>query len=432
MTTKIPWCSQNAGTFDASTAYTYFLNLSPVDLFKRVIGSGATPEDYESLVNRANAGQLRDVLERANIDTDESDAGERTAEAFASAATAAYESFAGFLKNDTTPEELLDRMTALKLTRESLIENDRLFAPAEAGDDLVEIPEEAVRMTDWLLGFIVIEGLSYWTKARALANTSEQGFDILSTEDGENWERIVADGLGDPYNYGARTFTICDGTLFVGTANPYYGAQLWKVNSQTEDDADCPLLNYKDLDLSEWYHDGVHFALEHGIMNGNGDKTFQPEKAATRAELVQILYNLEDRPAAEADLNQFTDINPDKWYVPAIKWAVANKIMEGNGDGTFKPDEPVTREQIAKILFKYAERKGLDTIRGEEPNILDYPDAEEVSDWAVPYIRWAVGAELINGRDEGSKGILLAPQDGAMRAEIATLIMRYCLTYLAE
>ena len=107
-------------------------------------------------------------------------------------------------------------------------------------------------------------------------------------------------------------------------------------------------------------------------------------------------------------------------------------MINGNGDGTFEPDAPVTREQIAKILYGYAQFKGLDVSQGEDTNILDFTDAEEISDWAVPYVQWAVGAELINGRDEGSKGILLAPQESAERAEVATLMMRFCLSCLAE
>ncbi len=202
------------------------------------------------------------------------------------------------------------------------------------------------------------------------------------------------------------------------------------ISDFTECGADdqCPLARFDDLDPDAWYHDGVHFVLRNGIMSGNADGTFAPDRVTTRAELLQILFNLEGKPAVEQTLS-YTDVDADAWYVPALKWATANGLVNGNADGTFAPNAPVTREQMAKILFYYAQLRGIPTLAAVD--LSRYPDAAEISDWAVSYMQWAVGAQLINGRAENGV-TLLAPGAGAKRSEVATLMMRFCLNLLSK
>ena len=187
---------------------------------------------------------------------------------------------------------------------------------------------------------------------------------------------------------------------------------------------DCLLSKFPDLDPKAWYHDGVHFCLENGIMQGKGGGIFDPEGLATRAEVMQTLFNMEGKPESDYELT-YTDVEADKWYTPAIQWATENKIVEGY-DNLFRPNDPVSREELAKIFCGYAKLKGYDVTQGEDTNILSYEDADQVSSWAVPYMQWAVGAGIIKGRDEGKEGILLAPKENAKRAELATMIQRFC------
>ena len=186
-----------------------------------------------------------------------------------------------------------------------------------------------------------------------------------------------------------------------------------------EPEAD-PFDAFTDLDKTAWYREGVKYALENGIMSGMGDGLFVPNGTTTRAQLAMILWNLEGRPAAEAA--SFTDVRADDWFAGAVDWAAANKVIGGYGDGTFGPNDPLTREQLVTILYRYAQFKGVDVSVGEDTNILSYNDVAEVSEWAIPAFQWAVGSGAVTGKTEST----LNPKDTATRAEIATLIMRYC------
>ncbi len=188
----------------------------------------------------------------------------------------------------------------------------------------------------------------------------------------------------------------------------------------------CPISEFSDSTPTAWYHDGIHFCLENEILRGYGDGTLRPERTTTRAELVQILYNMEGRPEIYST-SAYDDVNDGDWYIHAIVWATENHIVEGYGDGNFGPNDPVTHEQIAKIIYRYAVFNRLDVSASKELTL--FPDADQVSSWAVDYIKWAVGAGLIEGRNEGGTNVL-APKEGATRAEVATLIMRFCTRML--
>ena len=183
----------------------------------------------------------------------------------------------------------------------------------------------------------------------------------------------------------------------------------------------CPLSAFTDLDKSKWYHDGVHWALENGIMSGYGNGKFGPNDTASRAMMAQILWNLEGRPDSDYTLG-FTDVSAGMWYVEAIRWATAETIMDGYGNGVFGPSDAMTREQLVTIMYRYAKKKGINVSAGEDTNILSYDDAFDVSEWAIPAMQWAVGSGLITGRTNTT----LNPKNTATRAEIATIIMRYC------
>lgn len=181
---------------------------------------------------------------------------------------------------------------------------------------------------------------------------------------------------------------------------------------------DCPLREYKDLDPCQWYHDGIHYCLENGLMNGVGREKFSLDGVTTRAQIVTILWRLENEPYVNYAMS-FDDVQPEKWYTEAIRWAAAEKIVTGYTSGSFGPDDPVTREQLAAILYRYAAYKGYGTECAAD--LSRFTNAESISSYAAPALRWAVG----NGLMEGNAG-KLTPKGNATRAQAATLLMRYC------
>ena len=182
---------------------------------------------------------------------------------------------------------------------------------------------------------------------------------------------------------------------------------------------DCPAYHFTDLNLSLWYHDGIHFCVEHGLMNGTSATTFEPDTTTSRGMIVTILYRLEGTPAVGA--SSFTDVAAGAYYADAVAWANANGIVMGYGNGKYGPDDPVTREQLAAILYRYAQYKGYDTTQGGM-SIREFSDYEQISDYALEPMTWAVNAGLINGITSTT----LAPTGSGTRAQTAALLMRFC------
>lgn len=184
-------------------------------------------------------------------------------------------------------------------------------------------------------------------------------------------------------------------------------------------DDTCPISAFTDADPTAWYHDGVHFVLANGIMNGMGDGKFAPNDNTSRAMIVTILYRLEGEPAVTGE-NPFTDVADGQWYTNAVIWAAENDIVGGYGNGKFGPNDPITREQLATILYRYAQSKG-QGFTGAWMFLLDYPDASEISIWADEAMHWCVMNGIINGKDGK-----LVPKGDASRAEAATMLQRFC------
>lgn len=187
--------------------------------------------------------------------------------------------------------------------------------------------------------------------------------------------------------------------------------------------ANCPSKPYHDVDTGRWYHEGIDYAIAHGLMNGVGNGMFEPGSSMTRAMLVTVLWRYAGSPAGWE--NPFTDVPNGSWFTQAVAWAAENGIVNGVGNNKFEPDSNITREQMAAILFRYAAKSGFDTsARG---NLDQYPDRGDVSGYAVEPLSWAVAEGLIKGTDNGN-GILLDPQGNATRAQVATIIMRFIRT----
>ena len=184
---------------------------------------------------------------------------------------------------------------------------------------------------------------------------------------------------------------------------------------------DCPLCGFGDLDSGAWYHDGVHYCLEKGLMQGFSDGLFRPDGETTRAQLAMILWRLEGSPAVET-APEFDDVDPDAWYIGAVRWASAEGVVRGFGDGRFAPDEAVTREQMAAILCRCAARLGHDV--SADGDLSGFADAASVSAYAVPALEWARATGLVEGIEQDG-ALRLAPGDPTTRAQMATLLLRF-------
>ena len=174
-------------------------------------------------------------------------------------------------------------------------------------------------------------------------------------------------------------------------------------------------------DVSEhWAIDAIEYVYKHSIMQGVSETEFAPDDTMTRAMLVTVLYRLEN-PTEKAKSHSFTDVKESEWYADAVSWGAENGIINGINETKFAPKEDITREQMAAVLYRYAQYKEQDTSIGEDTNILSYTDAMEISEYAISAIQWMTGAGLMKGETEAS----INPKNNSTRAQVATILMRY-------
>lgn len=177
----------------------------------------------------------------------------------------------------------------------------------------------------------------------------------------------------------------------------------------------CPSDPFADVNTNLWYHEEIDYVVENGLMNGDSPTTFAPQRELSRAELAQILYNKEGRPAVEGDM-VFADVPAGEWFYPAILWANQEEVVGGDSPTTFVPNRAITREELAVMLYRYA---GKPAASG---SLKDFTDGDEVSTWAEDAMVWAVTEGIISGDTPTT----LDPGDGATRAEAAAMLMRFC------
>ena len=179
---------------------------------------------------------------------------------------------------------------------------------------------------------------------------------------------------------------------------------------------------FTDVSEKDWFYGDVMFVYENGLMLGTSKTLFSPYGTATRGMMATILWRMEGSPAPKGK-NSFTDVEAGKWYADAITWTAENGIFAGYGKDKFGPDDPITREQLAAIFYRYADYKGYDlTVKG---NLDKFKDADKITDYAKTAMQWAVGSGLVKGKS----GNLLDPQGTATRAEIAAMLHRFIEKY---
>ena len=178
-------------------------------------------------------------------------------------------------------------------------------------------------------------------------------------------------------------------------------------------------LPFTDVTSGDWFYDAVAYVYDKGMMEGTTDTTFAPTMNLTRSMIAQVLYNLEERPEAPGAAG-FPDVAADAWYADAVNWAAARGIVKGYDTGAFGPEDSVTREQLAAILYRYAQVKGYDTTQGGMA-VREFSDSASISDWAQEAMAWAVNAQVLSGKGNG----VLDPQGTATRAEVAQMLMNF-------
>lgn len=194
------------------------------------------------------------------------------------------------------------------------------------------------------------------------------------------------------------------------------------VESETTEEVTEPseetTMPFTDVDENDWFYDAVKYAYENGLMSGTALDTFSPDTNTTRGMIVSILYRLEGSPAV-TERAAFTDVESGQYYADAVAWAAANGIVSGYDAFTFGPNDNITREQMASILYRYAQYKGIDT--SAAGNLAAFSDNASISAYARTAISWAVGEGLVSGMGDGT----LAPQGQATRAQVASILMRF-------
>ncbi|WP_270418703.1 S-layer homology domain-containing protein [Butyricicoccus sp. AM78-15b2TA] len=248
----------------------------------------------------------------------------------------------------------------------------------------------------------------------ASPSNAEKGATItltLSPDKGYKLDKLtVTDGSGKSVSTVKKsdtvyTFTMPASTVTVGVSY----AKADETPSKT---------TFNDVSANDWFASAVDYVTGKGMMNGTADNTFSPKANTTRGMVVTVLYRLENQPSTSAA--SFTDVASGAYYANAVAWANANGIVSGYGSGKFGPNDKVTREQLAAMLYRYAQNKKYD-VSGAK-SLDGYTDAQSVSSYAVPALQWANAAGVVTGKS-GSK---LDPKGYATRAEVAAMLMRFC------
>ena len=185
-------------------------------------------------------------------------------------------------------------------------------------------------------------------------------------------------------------------------------------------------LPFTDVPEGAWYADAAAYVYEHGLMAGTSATTFAPDVTTSRAMIATILWRMAGSPVVNYAMD-YTDVAQGQWYSEAIRWAASEGIVGGYGNGLFGTNDPITREQFAAMLYRFAQEQGYDVSIGENTNILSYTDVADLSEYAISAMQWAVGAGIINGTGDGST---LSPHGQATRAQAAVMLMRFCEEYV--
>ena len=246
-------------------------------------------------------------------------------------------------------------------------------------------------------------------------NRATQGAAVTITATPDRGYQVNAVTVTDRFGDAVQVTENADGTYTFTMPNGQVTITATFV--ETEAPVGEPFL---DVNEGDWFYDAVAYAYENGLMDGVGGNRFAPNSATTRGMLVTILYRLEGEPAVTGEAG-FDDVAAGQWYTDAVIWAAANDIVNGIGDNQFGPENTLTREQLVTMLYRYAQNKGYDVTASAD--LSGYPDAGQIQSWAQEAMTWAVAEGIVEGMDGN-----LNPAGHATRAQIATILMRFCET----
>ena len=230
---------------------------------------------------------------------------------------------------------------------------------------------------------------------------------------------VTATASGDSGIYGTATVTVTQPSTPDEPDVPVWpvfpGGSTGPDEPEEPEDEGLPFI---DVHEGDWFYENVGYVYENGLMNGVSETLFEPNGTVTRGMIVTILHRLEGEPESDYDM-PFTDVAEQQWYAGAVRWAAGEGIVTGVSATEFAPDDPITREQFAAILWRYAQSKGYDV--SASADLTGFLDYGQISEYALPALQWAVGAGVMSGRGDG----ILAPQGTATRAEAAAMLMRF-------
>ena len=270
----------------------------------------------------------------------------------------------------------------------------------------------------------VIPALSHEHSYKAVVTAptcTAKGYTTHTCSCGDSYVDTYTDALGHAWDGGTVTK---QPTAMETGVRTYTCTRCSATKTETIPAGSCPSAGFTDVPgEGNWAHAGIDYCVANGLMSGVGDNLFAPKMTTTRAQIVQILYNLEGEPKVSGTM-PFTDLTQN-WYKDAVLWAYQTGVVSGTSATTFAPDLPVTREQIAVILMGYAE-KVLGVTRTWTPaDLSTFPDAGSVSGWAKDALADAVALGLISGASNGGQ-TYLEPQGSATREQVATILMEFC------
>ena len=270
----------------------------------------------------------------------------------------------------------------------------------------------------------VIPALSHEHSYKAVVTDptcTAKGYTTHTCACGDSYVDTYVDALGHAWDNGTVTKPA---TATEAGIKTYTCTRCGETKTETIPAGSCPSAGFTDVPgEGNWAHAGIDYCVANGLMSGVGDNLFAPKMTTTRAQIVQILYNLEGEPNVSGTM-PFTDLTQN-WYKDAVLWAYQTGVVSGTSATTFAPDLPVTREQIAVILMGYAE-KVLGVTRTWTPaDLSTFPDAGSVSDWAKDALADAVALGLISGASNGGV-TYLSPKGSATREQVATILMEFC------
>lgn len=326
--------------------------------------------------------------------------------------TATY-TFTASYNGDTNHEG--DSATCeVKVTQQQTTEPENPGSGDEPGSDTPSDYNYPVTVKDSDNGTVTIAKEDQW------ANDGEKITVTVTPDDAYMLDKLViTDKAGNELEFvdngdGTYTFTMPKGAVTI-TAT-FVEDPNWEEPTEPEEPSE-PALPFSDVREGDWFYDVVKYVYNEGLMTGTSATTFEPNTTTTRGMIVSILHRLEGSPVVTG--SDFTDVNDSDWYGQAVAWAAENGIVNGFEDSTFRPNAAITREQMAAILYNYADYKGYDVTN--RANLDAYSDVDQISSWASDVVAWANAEGLINGMTANT----LEPQGNATRAQVAAIFQRF-------